>query len=146
MNSRRTSLQVVFGILCLFCGIAIYLLFRSDAIRLYQWFTAMGVGEPLDVVRGETLQWAVPEFIKYSLPDGLYCTSYILLMDAVWRNARRQLRMVASSVIPLVAVVHELLQGAGVARGPFDWRDLLCYALPLAAYLLKKTIGDSEVQ
>lgn len=134
--TRKTAAQVIAGILLLLCGIGIYLLFRSETIRLNQWFSAIGHSETVDILRQGVQQWNVPEFVKFSLPDGLYCASYILLMDAVWHKSRTWPRIAASSAMPLVAIGHELLQGAGLARGTFDWCDLLSYALPLVAYLL----------
>ena len=86
--SLTTKAQVALGVVCLLCGIGIYLLFRSESIRLYQWCDAVGVTGPIDMLRQETLQWRVPEFVRNSLPDGLYCCSYILLMDAVWKKGQ----------------------------------------------------------
>lgn len=127
---------MVLGILLLLIGISIYLLFRSETITLYRWFASAGMKEAIDTLRESVRHWDIPAFVRFSLPDGLYCASYILLMDAVWKKSRHSLRLVAASLIPLVAIAHELLQAAGLARGTFDWSDLLCYSLPLLLYYL----------
>lgn len=129
-------LQAVIGILLLFTGISIYLLFRSETITLYRWFVAAGMQETLVTLREGVSDWNIPSFVRFSLPDGLYCASYIMIMDAVWKKSKYSLRLLAASLIPLVAIVHELLQAAGLTRGTFDWGDLLCYSLPLLLYYL----------
>ena len=128
--------QIIVGVLFLLSGISIYLLFRSETITLYQWCIAAGMEDLLKTIREAVCHWDVPSFVRFSLPDGLYCASYILLMDAVWKKSRRPLRLFAVSLIPLIAIAHELLQAAGLARGTFDWSDLLCYSLPLLLYYL----------
>lgn len=127
-------IQVLLGVLCLLVGISIYLLFRSESITLYRWMAAIGVTDAIAPLRQSVSHWDVSPFVRFSLPDGLYCLSYILLMDAVWQRSRRPLRLIAASLIPLIAITHELLQVAGLARGTFDWSDLLCYTLPLIGY------------
>ena len=129
-----TFLQVLLGVLCLLVGISIYLLFRSESITLYRWMAAIGITDAIAPLRHSVSLWDVPPFVRFSLPDGLYCLSYILLMNAVWQRSRRPLRLIAASLIPLIAITHELLQVAGLARGTFDWSDLLCYTLPLIGY------------
>ena len=129
-------IQVLLGVLCLLIGISIYLLFRSESITLYRWMAAIGITDAIAPLRQSVSHWDVSAFVRFSLPDGLYCMSYILLMDAVWQHSRRPLRLMAASLIPLIAITHELLQAAGLARGTFDWSDLLCYALPFIGYCL----------
>ena len=126
--------QIILGVLFLLGGISIYLLFRSETITLNQWFASLGMKETLGTLREGVSHWDVPSFVRFSLPDGLYCASYILLMDAVWKKNRRPLRLLAVSLIPLIAIIHELLQAAGMAKGTFDWGDLLCYSIPLLLY------------
>jgi len=77
----------------------------------------------------------VPAFVRFSLPDGLYCASYVLLMDAVWQESGK-VKYFAVAFIPLVAMIHELCQFVGLARGTFDAADLFCYALPLFLYFI----------
>ena len=128
--------QVVAGVLLLLGGIAIYLLFRSQTIVLYQWCIHLGLGDFLSTLRQQVQSCDISDFVRYSLPDGMYCASYILLMDALWRNSGRVMRLCFALLIPVFAILHELLQAAALARGTFDVADLLCYATPLLVYLL----------
>jgi len=139
INHEKT--QFFLGVMLLLCAFIIYLLFRSTSINLYQWCMAVGLADIIDLLRKSLHNWILPDFIRYSLPDGLYCASYILLMDVLWKHSRLAIRLLVVSTIPLIAVAHELLQAAGVVRGTFDWWDLLCYTLPLIIYLF--IIGKS---
>ena len=130
------TVQLVAGVLLLLGGIAIYLLFRSQTIVLYQWCIYLGLGDFLSSLRQQVQSWNIPDFVRYSLPDGMYCASYILLMDALWRNSGRVMRLCFTLLIPVCAILHELLQAASLVRGTFDVADLLCYATPLLVYLL----------
>lgn len=134
-KSWIVCMQVLMGVITLLCGISIYLLFRSESISLYRWCAAAGFGDEIEMLRQSVRHWTIPDYLKYSLPDGLYCLSYILLMDAVWAGRRTKFSVCAVCVIPLVAITHELAQGLGLAKGTFDAVDLLSYSVPLILYL-----------
>lgn len=133
VNGHR---NIVWGCLLLLAGCAMYLLFRSDTIRLYRWVKAAVGTAWLDGLRETTLGCDLPHFVRYSLPDGLWCAAYVLIVSGIWGKERGMASHIAVSLIPVVAIVHEFLQGAGVVRGSFDPADLLCYGLPLAVYFV----------
>lgn len=136
-KAQRTNIQLLWGVVMLLCGCSIYLLFRSKTINLYQWCSMLGISDIIDSMRMSIIGWEIPEFIRFSLPDGLYCASYILLMDAVWPDNGKYKKLTVS-FIPIVAIIHELMQGLGLVKGTFDIIDLLCYATPLAIYCFVK--------
>lgn len=136
-KTQRATAQLLWGVGMLLCGCSIYLLFRSKTINLYQWSSMIGCSDVIDAVRMSIADWKIPDFIRFSLPDGLYCASYILLMDAVWPDNAKY-RGLAISLIPLIAIAHELAQFFGFAKGTFDICDLLCYAAPLVVYYFSK--------
>ena len=144
---RKTRhVQIAAGIACLLVACTIYLVMRSKSIALYQWCRAT-VGTALaDSMREATRGWAVPDFVRYSLPDGLYCLSYILIADAIWSGSRQAAKYIVVAAIPAAALLHETMQLAGLARGTFDWADVACYALPLAAYFLYQATQVSEIK
>lgn len=75
------------------------------------------------------------DYTKFSLPDGLYCVAYILIVDAVWHNEKAKRHWIVA-LIPVIAIVNEIFQYFGVANGTFDWYDLISYATPLFLYLI----------
>lgn len=127
-------------------GGLIYIILRSQTL-LYR---IVGEGWPwlnnLRTAATELLQrsGAVGEFVVFSLPDGLWATAYILLMDHVHRKATTRVRIAWAAVIPLIGAAAELLQVLcpagyrpwGINLGTFDVLDLVCYLAPLAIYAL----------
>lgn len=133
LSSSFKKAQMVLGFLLLACGCSIYIIFRSQDIVLNKWCQSLGIADFVEPMRMSVKDSHVPDFILYSLPDGLYCASYILLMDAAWEGKGLS-RNIAVALIPSVAIMHEIAQGIGWARGTFDICDLIFYALPLALY------------
>lgn len=135
--------QILVGSLLLVCGCSIYLLFRSKTIHLYQWFNNLGLIDYIESIRLSVAGSQIPEFVKFSLPDGLYCASYILLMNAIWKGNDKS-KSIAVSIIPFAAILHELAQGIGLIRGTFDINDLICYIAPLALYFALQRITNYQ--
>ncbi len=131
------TVMITLGVLLLACGCAIYLLFRSKSLNIYQWCSMMGVSDTIDIFRSKVQDLNVYEFVKYSLPDGLYCAAYILIMDAIWHNDNGIFKCSIIFLVPCVTICSELLQYFELIRGTFDIYDLMCYILPTLVYLLK---------
>lgn len=127
--------KVVLGILLLACGCAIYLLFRSNTLNIYNWCSALGLTTPIDTLRLWVRNWNIPDFVRFCLPDGLYCAAYILLIDAIWHKDKGIIKNIIIILVPLVTISSELLQLFGIVRGTFDICDLVCYTFPLLVYL-----------
>lgn len=123
--------EAAVGLLCLLVGCAIYVLFRSRSIKLYGWLSACGLKDAMELWRESVASCHLPEWVLFSLPDGLYCASYMLLMHALWYVSPRRPAYLIVVLIPLIAITHELCQLMGVLSGTFDYSDLLCYLLPL---------------
>lgn len=134
-HKHEVIAQYAIGAILLLCGCCIYLMFRSKSITLYLWAEHIGLSKLLCEWRNSAQDWDLPDFILYSLPDGLYCASYVLVMDAAWPNTGNHLvKLIAVSAIPFAAFIHELLQAIGYAKGTFDVYDLLFYSVPLIIY------------
>lgn len=136
VSQKLSYVKIVTGTVFLFAGCIIYVLFRSQFIRLYVWCEALGLGCVIEKIRNGIGWLGMSDFLLYSLPDGLYCASYVLIMDGLWHGDSSLRRIVVVSAIPFVAIVHELLQGLHIVRGTFDVCDLLCYSVPLCIYLI----------
>ena len=128
--------KIFFGIMLLVIGCLIYLLFRSKTLYIYVWCKSLGMSSPIDTLRIIVNDWSVPSFIKYSLPDGLYCTSYLLIMDAIWHEEKSWLKYLILAVVPLITIDSEILQYFGYVRGTFDLVDLFCYLVPPLLYVI----------
>lgn len=130
--------KIVIGLFLLYCGCCIYLLFRIETINLYQWCSKVGLFGFVNSLRYTVFGWPVPDFVKYSLPDGLYCSAYILLMDAIWDKHNGFVKYFFLSIVPVMSIVIEILQYYEVVKGTFDIYDLLCYSVPVLFYVFIK--------
>jgi len=128
--------EIILGVLFLICGCTIYLLFRSKTLYIHQWGHALGLSNTIDTLRKHVESWNVSEFVKFSLPDGLYCAAYILIMDAIWHNDNRKIKYFVMSLVPFVTISSELLQYFGLVKGTFDLYDLMCYMIPPMIYII----------
>lgn len=136
LSDRKTYIPVA-GVMLLLCGCLIYAVWRSRDTNICRWADGLGLGFLIDYLRSAFGSVDPGDFMRYNLPDGLYCIAYIILMDHLWRGHSRSVRILTVSLIPVAAIIHETLQWIGIARGTFDPLDLLCYAVPYAAYLHK---------
>lgn len=118
--------------LCLFLiGVSIYLLWRDEHLLIHRILHASGMDDLIVPLRKSVADINVPEWIRFALPDGLWSTSYILLID-VWVKRG----ILWTSFIPFIGVLSELLQLIGWLPGTFDTADLLAYSIPYFLYVL----------
>lgn len=140
----RIASELIFGVLLLMCGCLIYLLFRSENINLYQWCSSIALADSIEQLRNRVCDYQVSEFIRFSLPDGLYCASYILVVDAIWHN-EKIIRHWIVALIPAIALFSEIFQYFRVVNGTFDWYDLICYVIPLLLYYISTNLKIKQL-
>ena len=128
--------KISLAVLMLLCGSGIYLLFRSKTLNIYRWCALLGCSDGIDFLRYAVNDWNIPEFIKFSLPDGLYCAAYILVMDSIWQKECGWQKHVIVLSVPLFTITSEILQYFGLVKGTFDVYDLICYSFPPLIYIL----------
>lgn len=122
--------QLFFGsFLTLLLGGLIYILFRTATLKMFSWYEIIGLGGLTHELRQFTFQFAdnIPEWILFSLPDGLWIFSYVSLMLFIWRNSVSIKNIFWISIIPILAIGSELGQLFGFVIGTFDIADLLLY-------------------
>lgn len=130
--------QIFLGVVFLMFGCVIYLLFRTKTLNIYQWCSLLGLSNFIDYARVWVSAWNIPDFIRYSLPDGLYCAAYILLMDAIWHDGDSLIKHFVIIFVPVVTIGSEIFQYYGLVKGTYDFCDLVSYSLPYIAYILYK--------
>ena len=116
---------IVLSFFTLFIGGGLYLLCRSERLVMFDWCKTIGIYPFIQQLRskGNFDSWLV-----YSLPDGLWLFSYIILMGAIWAFDMRK-SLLCSVPMIIIAIGSELLQFPHIVRGTFDMMDLLCYAI-----------------
>ncbi|MCM1076361.1 MAG: hypothetical protein NC411_03265 [Bacteroides sp.] len=122
--------------LLLIGGCLIYLSWRSEHTNLYIWCRSAGLNFFLDCLRTSVGTYDPGAFVTESLPDGLFCAAYVLVMDCIWDRSGGVMRVLMILLMPAVAVIHEILQYFGVVSGTFDPIDLACYVVPPLTYII----------
>ena len=143
-----TRLQILIGLVMLLLGGIIYLLFRPTTLLLFHTLDLVGLMPLVTDCRTLAATCQPSEFVVYSLPGGLWATSYILLVFSLLGRAMRWQRMIVASIIPLAGICSELIQQAGLLPGVFDTADLVCYAVPLIIlnmYIIIKNLSIWQV-
>ena len=130
-------MKLISGIPSLFTGAVIYLLFRSKNLLGFKLLDRIGAEPWADRMRSYTADVVLPDILVYSLPGGLWALGYILVIDSIFGKQTRSTRIGWVSVIPVLGVCSEMLQGVGLLPGVFDPWDLFFYALPFIVFVLR---------
>lgn len=126
---------MVFGSFAgLLLGGLIYILFRVPSLKMFAWYETIGLGSLIIALRKLTFPFApkIPEWILFSLPDGLWIFSYVSLMLCIWNNNVSFKNLFWILSIPFLAIGSEIGQGLGLIPGTFDLADLLLYIFGMA--------------
>ncbi|HJN73020.1 MAG TPA: hypothetical protein QGF58_03705 [Myxococcota bacterium] len=116
-------------------GSAVYLLWRSSALRVFDWVRALGLGGPLGSAREAVEGLVIPEIVLYSLPDALWTYALTAFMGRLWRGRVSLGSAPWLGIGVLIGCGGEGLQAIGLLPGTFDVLDLLlCAAAGLLAF------------
>lgn len=133
--------QLLIGhFLTLIVGGLIYISFRVDSLVMFRWFCSFSLKNLIDSLREMTLVYKsfLPDWLLYSLPDGLWVFSYVSLILLLWDNELSGLNIFWIFLMPILAIASELGQLLNLIPGTFDIIDLIFYILgtimPLIIY------------
>lgn len=137
---RKLFFFSIHVLLPLLGGGLVYICWRDPNLLMFRWLRAIGLEPSIDWLRVGTAsaQTALPHWLVYSLPDGLWVYALTALMILLWRGVHSlPLKISWLSLGLLLGAGSELGQLAGVLPGAFDPVDLLvCLIAPAAALLL----------
>lgn len=130
-------LYSVVSLLLFLTGGLLYVLYRSLSLRMFLWIKALGLYPTVLLWRKTAKVCDMPGWVIYSLPDGLWMASYLLLMCVLWYRETSWAAFLFPMLLPLFMNVTEFLQGLGMFPGTFDAVDLICYDIPVFIFVLK---------
>ena len=143
----KTKQLLIGHIATLCCGSLIYILFRSSSLKMFIWFERINILDVIENIRNFTFIYSnnLPNFILYSLPDGLWLFSYVSLVLYLWKNELKSENLFWVFSIPLISIISELGQIFKIIPGTFDIIDLLMYVLGtiLPFIIYKKSITNN---
>ncbi len=137
-------------LLSLTLGGCIYLFFRSDTLLMFDWVEKLLPSKSLEAIRTYTLpiNKDLPGWVIYSLPDGLWISSYVFLMFSIWGESLSAKSIIWLLLIPIAAMLSEFGQLIDIIPGTFDPLDLICYMIGfcLPALLIVKYNKSKHIQ
>ncbi|PHR20653.1 MAG: hypothetical protein COA38_19370 [Fluviicola sp.] len=125
MNPRL----ILSSLVSLIIGGSIYLLFRDPSLIFFGWIDDLGLlSEVKSLQRSmNSIKSGLPNWVIFSLPDGLWLFSYVCFMLHLWRKSLRWSGLIWVCILPIFSLVFEVLQSVDESLGTFDWIDLLLY-------------------
>lgn len=122
---------LLISFLSLLFGTLIYLLFRVSTLKVFSWLNLLGIDFLNSELRKNSINFApkLPEWFVFSLPDGIWIFSYVILMISIWNFKVNKESMFWLAIIPLIAIFSEIFQIFGIVSGTFDIIDLTFYIL-----------------
>jgi len=113
-------------------GVSIYLLFRKDTLLVFSWLDYIGAIDTLFMIRDNIffVRKYIPEFIIYSLPDGIWVYSGTVAFIIIWKKSTKNIFSVFWVFLPFsCAVVIEIFQLFRIVNGTFCSVDIVFYIL-----------------
>ena len=78
----------------LFLGGLLYISFRSSTLKMFTWFKYVGIENYILYLRQEisNLKLYLPQWIYFSLPDGLWVYSFTSALLIYWNNETKKVK------------------------------------------------------
>ena len=107
----------------------IYIGFRTNFIKMFDWFDYLGVDFIISAVREALNPFTnvLPSWVYFSLPDGLWLYSFISMIIIIWYK-HYQLKYWVVAIL-LLSICSEIFQAIGWVHDTFDYNDLLMYLI-----------------
>ena len=141
----KHSILVLFIVLSALCfGVLIYATTRTDALYLNQWTSHLSGGALKEFFQPFLSTISIPQWIIYSLPDGLWMLALMMLMMLIWnfKLHHKSLPWLAGAF--MTGILFETAQGLHWISGTFDINDIYCLCLgallPILFTLLKPCV------
>lgn len=125
-NNLSSIFYIFLSVLAVLLGGIIYILFRPSEPVFFSWISAFGFDSLLLTVRqySHYQNLLLPEWIVFSLPNGLWAFAYSLLIMGIWWGSKSVLRYFWIASVPLLVLGFEILQYVGIIHGTFCLEDI----------------------
>ncbi len=129
-----TKVCFLLSLLMLFVGGMIYLNFRPHTLYMFSLLRKLSLEDwfPMKLFDSNS---KLLSFCVYSLPNGLWATSAIILFGLVWKNSEK-IFLIYSVIFTMGNLIFEFLQFFCVIPGTFDYVDVLVILIPLLLGIL----------
>lgn len=125
----KTKRLFIGSILTLLLGGSIYVFFRALSLNMFNWFVSLGLNNSILKIRRLTQNIKIPDWILFSLPDGLWIFSFVSFQLFIWNNKIEKENCVWLFCLPIMAIISEIGQLVKIVPGTFDSIDLVMYLI-----------------
>ena len=140
-NNMNRIVKLLIAIISLCLGGLIYIVFRSEDLLMFRWFDSLGLHGIVSQLRFDYGQTNIWNWVNYNMPACLWLFSYMFVMDALWNDGNNMIYQVFIYVLPVVAILSELLQLVNIIPGTFDLLDLASYAISIILFITIKKLS-----
>jgi len=139
---------IVTVILPLFIGGCTYIFFRSNSLKMFAWFKALGLNNMIDQGRtGVQHMHGIPQWIIFSLPDALWLFSFTNGMLLLWNYRLTKQSCGWILLAPAIGILSEAGQAVHIVPGTFDFVDMaLLLAAALTPFLINPLNKSIKIQ
>lgn len=120
--TKKTSL-VALSIMFILIGGFIYLFFRPHTLKMFVWLRIINC-EHIFQLRDYNHDLKFIEFLIFSLPNGLWILSLLIILGLIWEK-HRIFFIIYSSFFTGISILFEFFQKFGLIPGTFDIADIL---------------------
>ena len=131
--------------LALSLGGFIYIFLRSSEHVFFSWIHTVGLDNWLNLARHHSLTQTLylPDWIVFSMPNGLWAFAYSLIITGIWSGSKSWLRYFWISSIPILVIGYEVLQWAEIISGIFCMQDI---TLGITGLILGIIVGIKTIK
>ncbi|WP_449388910.1 hypothetical protein [Chryseobacterium lineare] len=133
-------LRISASLFLLFLGGLIYLIFRTERLIMFRWVEYLKLSDVITNLQKISTLYILPDWFKYSLPDGLWIYSYTAILLEIWKQTVTKQNVFWILSIPSTAVLSEFFQLLKILPGTFDLIDLIFYFVGILIPLCYATI------
>ena len=112
-------------------GALIYVLWRVDTLLVFTWLDACGLHAGVRQARIACQTVALPDLVRFSLPDALWAYAFAFAIARIWAPTRSVGRWAWLGLCSIVTLGGELGQAVHLVVGTFDPADLALSAAGL---------------
>lgn len=132
----RHLIKIFLAVSSLTTGGLIYIIYRPTTLNMFSWFDYLGLSPFIRNLRDIDKCFIPNDFILFSFPDGLWITSYLIIVNNVIPHFRKKELLFWIILLPVLSIISEFAQWANLIQGTYDINDIICYILPLFINLI----------
>jgi len=126
-------------------GTSIYLFARPKECLVLSLLDFLGLGKEISLIRATTIPMSksIPNWLIFSLPDGLWVLSYTCLILYIWNFNLNRKNIFWFVLLPILALGSEIMQSFHIISGTFDYFDIAAY---IVGFLVPLIIFNIDVK